>query len=465
MRREEEITQLREELATAYALIAQLRSELEQLRKQLAERERDTSPSFIKPNTPKSEGAVDKQSRRKRAKEQNAARRRETPTRIVGHKLEQCPDCGYALRHPTLAKRRQVIQLPPPQPVEVIEHQLFRSWCARCCKWHYACVDLSGQVVGQGRMGVSIASLVAYLHTTLRMPIRLIKQYLYTIHSLTISTGEIVELLHRLAQAQPLKQEAGAIKERVRSSRIVHGDETGWREKGQNGYIWCFCTPEGERYYEYDRSRGGAVVKRILGSSFKGVLVTDFYAAYNDYPGEHQRCWVHLLRDLHELKEDHKDNHEVEVLEWVAQVRKLYDKGKGFVQGPSGLSPPTAQQREVAYIELIHGAQELGQQYACTKQYHLHPCHTLAKRLLRHLEELFQFVLVPGLGADNNLAERSVRPLVVMRKVSGGSQSSRGSATRMTLASLFGTWQAKGLNPFFQCLALLSQPVPAPIHP
>jgi hypothetical protein len=246
--------------------------------------------------------------------------------------------------------------------------------------------------------------------------------------------------------------------ERVRRSAIVHGDETVWRESGQNGYIWCFCTPEGERYYEYDRSRAAAVAKRILGSLFKGVLVTDFYCAYNDISCEHQRCWAHLLRDLHELKEVHKDNQEV--LEWAQEVRKLYDMGKGLLHGPS---PPTHQQREALYVELVEGARIVGQRYASANLHRAHPCHTLCKRLLLHLDALFQFVLVPGLSADNNLAERSVRPLVVMRKVSGGSQSPRGSATRMTLASLFGTWRAKGLNPFSECLALLSQSAPPPL--
>ncbi len=83
------------------------------------------------------------------------------------------------------------------------------------------------------------------------------------------------------------------------------------REGDHNGYIWCFCTPDGGRYYEYDRSRAGAVAKRILGTQFKGTLVTDFYAAYNDLPCEHQRCWVHLLRDLHTLKEEHLEDQEV----------------------------------------------------------------------------------------------------------------------------------------------------------
>ena len=442
-----EVASLKQQLAEALAVIGQLRAELDKYKRE--------PPSFVKPNAPKSKDKAEKQPRRKRAKDQNGARRRETPTQTIQHKLEQCPDCRYPLQHPQLALRRQVIELPPPQPTEVTEHQLFKSWCARCSKWHHAQVDLSTQVVGQqGRMGVRIASLIAYLRTSLRLPVRLIREYLHFVHQLLISTGEIVGLLHTVAETEPVKQATQQVRERVRASRIVHGDETGWREEGQNGYVWCFCTPQGERYYEYDRSRGGAVAKRILGAEFKGTLVTDFYAAYNDFPGEHQRCWAHLLRDLHELKEEHKESEEV--LGWVAQLRKLYDTAQDVLMG--GPSPPTEQERERLYVQSLEATAELARKYANAKEQRAHPCHTLAKRLLLHLDALFQFVLLPGLSADNNLAERSVRPVVVMRKVSGGSQSKRGSRTRMILASLFGTWRAKALNPFSECLFLLSQP-------
>lgn len=62
---------------------------------------------------------------------------------------------------------------------------------------------------------------------------------------------------------------------------------------------------------------------------------------------------------------------------------------------------------------------------------------------------------------DSDLAERSIRPVVVVRKISGGTQSAEGSKTRMALASLFETWQARGLNPFEECLKLLRQaPLP-----
>ncbi len=315
-------------------------------------------------------------------------------------------------------------------------------------------------------MGVRIASLIAYLRTSLRLPVRRIREYLHSVHNLLISTGEIVDLLHRMAEAEPLREAAQAIKEGVRQSSVVHADETGWREGGQNGYIWCFCTLEGERYYEYDRSRGNAVARRILGTQFKGTLVTDFYAAYNDLPCEHQRCWVHLLRDLHELKEEHKDDEGV--VGWASAVHKMYDTAQRCLRGERGEherehgrehGPPSQTERDMLYIQLMEEVRELAGRYCAAKPHKKHPCHALCKRLLRHQDELFRFVLQPGLSADNNLAERSVRPIVVMRKVSGGSQSERGSRTRMTLASLFGTWQAKRLNPFFECFYLLSQPL------
>lgn len=277
-----------------------------------------------------------------------------------------------------------------------------------------------------------------------------------------------------MVASDPLKHAASSLKEKVRASKIVHGDETGWREEGQNGYVWGFFTPEGERLYEYDKSRGGVVARRILGPNFGGVLSSDFYGGYNEFPGEHQRCWAHLIRDLHELKEKNPPSGEPvnkQTLEWVEEVCKLYHDARKLLEAGQ-LGPPTsgeesrqphlAQQRAKEYRRLVQRTVELGAMYSTTKEYgqkeNKHPCHALCKRLLRHQEELFQFVLVPGLSSTNNLAERCIRGVVAARKVSGGTQSPKGSATRMTLVSLFGTWRAKGLNPFDQCLHLLSLP-------
>ena len=444
------IERLCAEVAALQRQVAQLTAELQAVKVRLAELEQRNSkpPSFVKANrAPRTEP---RPPRKKRAAEHNTSRKRAEPTRIERHAWSTCPDCGYRLRGESIDYTRQVVELPTPQPVEVIEHQVLKRWCPSCEQWQSPPLDLTGQVIGQGRIGVGIASLVAYLRTTLGVPVRRVQAYLQTLHHLRLSEGEIVELAHQVRRE--LQPQADALKAEVQVSRVVHGDETGWREDGKNGFVWALVTdgPTAVRYYEYNRSRSHEVPKQILGTDFKGWLVTDFYSAYNLLLVRHQRCWVHLLRDLRELKEAYAGNDKV--MQWATGVRQLYDDAQAWLrERPT----PTPEERGAEYDHLFTQAGELGKQYALSYQ---HPCCALAKRLLRHQDELFQFVLVPGLPADNNLAERSIRPVVVLRKISGGSRSPEGTKTRLTLASLLGTWAARNLNPFHKCLAALQHP-------
>ena len=451
---EEEVGRLRAENRELKQQLAQALQQLAAAQQRIAELEQQHTdpPPCVKPNRPKV--TQPKPARKKRAAQYNHGRRRMLPTRSLEHALDRCPDCQYRLQGHSLDYTREVIELPQPQPIEVIEHRVIKRWCPRCQRWHSPKLELAGQVLGQGRIGVRIASLIAVLRTTVRLPIRRIQAYLHTIHQLILSAGEIVELLHQVRQS--LQGVVDGLKQQARASPILHGDETSWRENGQNGSIWAFSTPgqAAVRYYEYDHSRGQAVVKRILGGQFHGHLVSDFYCGYNEYAGKHQRCWVHLLRDLHEVKANHPQD--AEVMIWAQALRGCYDDAQAWlaVEGQVALEA-----REALYVELTSRTHALGRQYA--KAYR-HPCCALSKRRLRHEDELFQFVLIEGLSADNNLAERSIRPLVVIRKISGGSRSVEGTKTRLGLASLFETWQARKLNPFAECLTLLSQGATSP---
>jgi transposase len=450
----EEVARLRAENAELRALVAQLQEQLAAAlaRRAELEQQRRDPPPFVKPNKPPRPDP--KPPRKRRDPCHNQARRRQAPTQIVPHALDRCPDCHYQLRGQSIDYIRQVIELPAPPPVAIIEHRVIKRFCPVCRRWHHPQLELRGQVLGRGRIGVRLASLIAFLRTTLRLPLATIRRYLRSVHYLTLSVGGIQEILHDVRQV--MQPALDGLKQQARRSRILHGDETTWRQNGQNGYVWSFSTPgdDAVRYYEYDPSRAQAVVKRIMGGQFSGHLVSDFYVGYNDYPGKHQRCWVHLLRDLHTLKEAHPQDAAVQG--WVQAVRASYEAAWTWL-GAQAQAPPNA--REAYYVSLTSQTHELGLRYARVKA---HACQALAKRLLRHEDELFQFVLVEGLSADNNLAERAIRPMVVIRKVSGGSRSEEGTKTRMALASLFHTWQARGLNPFDQCLALLSQPAAAP---
>lgn len=444
-RLEAENTELRRQLAASQEQLAAALARISDLEEELGRR--SGLPGYVKRNRPKQEGA--RPARQKRSAEHNTSRKRETPTRVERHALDECPECGYRLSGESEDYRRQVIELPAPQPVEVIEHQVIKRWCPHCEKWRSPQLDLSGKVFGQGRIGVRIASLVIYLRTTLRLTVRQVQEYLATLHNLRLSVGEIVELTHE-ARRQ-LQPQADELLKQIRSEPVVHMDETGWRQDGQSGYAWTADTdgPDAVRYYEYNASRSHYVAQHLLGPHFRGVLVSDFYAAYNLIAGRHQRCWVHLLRDLHKLKEEHAEAADVE--EWTTAVRQLYEEAQEWLHAHA---PPTLEERDQKYASLVARVCELGQRHAFASD---HPCWGLAKRLLRHQEELFQFVLVPNLPADNNLAERSIRPLVVIRKISGGSRSPEGTKTRLTLASLCATWKARGLNALEQCLATLQQ--------
>ena len=433
----EQLTEVTEQLHVAQARIAEL------------EKLKTPPPAFVKANKKKAP-EEQKKARKKRDARHNRARPRSTPTQIVEHRLLTCPQCHLRLGGLSLARSREVIDVPAPPPVEVTHHRIYKGWCAGCHKWYEAPVDLHEQVVGQGRMGVRLASLIATLRTVMRLPLRQIQAYLLTLHGVTISIGEIVELLHRLkAQMQP---HLDALKQEIRASPAVQADETGWREDGSNGYIWSVSTPT-IRYYEYHHSRGGEVVKSLIGQDYGGVLGSDFYAGYNIHQGLHQRCWVHLLGDIHDLKEDYP--HDEALLTWASGVKSIYEQATAWAeQGPdTALSPHKQQQARVAQQHAFEQhLWQLCQPAVRTEA----PQHTLCERVERFLPELFVFVAVPGVPAHNNLAERSIRPLVVARKISGGTRSPKGSQTRMGLASLFGTWMAQHLNPFHQCLATLT---------
>jgi len=413
-----EIEVLRAENAELKGEVARLMAALNEALARIAELENQpkSPPGFVKANRPKASG--EKQPRKQRAAEHNTSRKRSTPTRTERHALERCPECQYELHGESLDYTREVIELPPPPAVEVIEHQ------------------------------------VVYVRTKLRLPVRQIQEDLQTQHQLGVSIGEIVELTHRVREA--LQPEMDALLPEVQTRNVVHADETGWREDGQNGYVWAFLsqTPRPVYYFVYHQTRANRIPQGVLGLHFAGHLVSDFYGAYNVIRGPHQRCWVHLLRDLHDLSESPTATPEVG--DWVKGVRDLYDEGKTWLTTHSA---PTDAECNTKYADLLARVCALGEQYALVAE---HPCRVLAKRLLRHQDELFQFVRKPGVPADNNFAERALRPLVIMRKISGGSRSPKGSKTRFTLFSLVSTWAARGLNPFFHCIDLLQSAAAPP---
>ena len=386
-------------------------------------------------------------------------RQRMEPTRRVLHVAESCPECGTGLSGGWVQRIREVIELPLA-PVEVVEHALVARKCPQCDERRMPQDPLEGLVMGHRRLGPNLVSLIVTLREEGRMPFRSIQWYLRTVHQLKLSVGAIVDVIQDAARrAQPVVAE---VLERIRASPVVHADETGWREDGANGYVWTFSTPT-ERYF-VRRGRGKVVVDEVLGESdgqggdplFSGVLVSDFYVAYSHYAGIKQRCWAHLLRDVDDLKALYPQD--TGVSQWAAAVRQVYDRAKRCAydrsRQPAGYQPSVFQvsPNQLMLEDLLLSVCKP----FCDDD--AAPQAKLCRRIDKFIKELFVFVSHPDVPSENNAAERSLRHLVVSRKISGGTRSERGTNAKMTLASLYGTWRANSVNPLIECRNLLVSP-------
>lgn len=419
-------------IAALQARVAELEAEVARLRGGPASGGSGGVPSFAKPNR------APRVKKERKRRTQSHGRKREPPTRIVEHAVEQCPDCGRRLHGGWVHRVRQVIEIPSV-PYEVIEHRMLRRRCGVCGKNHAASPDLSNQVVGQHRVGIRLMSLVVTLKKACRMTVRGIQRLLRCVYGLHLSTGQIVELLHSAALAGRTLYDQ--LLTRIRQSPCVQADETSWREDGCNHWLWSFSTAD-TRVYVEDKSRGHQVPDRVLGAQWRGVLVSDFYSGYSFYLGEHQRCWVHFLRDLKALKEKHPDD--ASLARWIKQVRAVLGAARGF---HSDDRRKRVRARERFQERLV----ALGKPHVGSDA----PQRLLAERIMRFSNELFAFVEHIDVPVDNNAAERAIRPAVIYRKVTGGSRSAQGSATTAVLFSLVGTWMLRGDDPFAACCQML----------
>jgi hypothetical protein len=430
------------------ALIRQQQASIAALEQRIRELERERGTPRGMPGHKPGPAPARRVRQPRRPRQQQFTRPRSQPTRQVTHVVTHCPACGLALAGGSVKRTREVIEVEPT-PVTVTEHVYLERCCPGCGRRHTPAAALTGVVLGQSRLGVRLVSLIATLREEARLPLRAIQRYLVSVHGLELSVGALVGALRQVARAgQPT---VAALQAHVQASPVVHADETGWREAGHNGFIWTFSTPDS--CYLTHGGRGKDMVDRVLDGA-DGVLVSDFYAAYDHYPGAQQKCWAHLLRDVHDVRL--RDPANTAVTTWADAVQALYDRAVVAAQTLRSVpaeAPARQQVRHALMTELLARCQPwLTDETA--------PQAVLCRRIAKYQHTLFMFVLDPAVPTTNNAAERSLRHLVIARKISGGTRSAAGTATRLTLASLFGTWRLRGLNPYETCLHLIASPQP-----
>ena len=387
-------------------------------------------PVFTKPNK-----KDDKRRRKKPGRKPgHHGSRRGQPDkvdRVEKHRLSRCPDCSGKVKKCNSSRDRYVEEILQDVRTEVIQHVIHRDWCPQCRKMVEPVVP---DALPKATIGNGIVVLSAWLHFSLGNTISQILEVFNFHLQFKMSQGGLVQMWHRLADILFAWYEE--IMEDIQKAGVLHGDETGWRVNGKTHWLWCF-TSHGATIFTVERSRAGPVVLEFIKECFRGVLVSDFWYAYNVLSCAKQKCLVHLLRDLERVWKA-KDSSG----DWPAFCKKL----KRLIRDAIRLRKRMDELTPAAYHRRC-GRIEKRLQLLIDRPWSNREARRLIKRLRRHQHELFTFLTNPEVPFDNNFGERTIRGAVVMRKNSYNNRSERGAKTQSVLMSVFFTLKQRGLNP------------------
>jgi transposase len=332
---------------------------------------------------------------------------------VVVIKPEQCAHCHAPLSGDDLTPwRHQVLEIPPIKPV-VTEYQWHQLMCSACGEVTRAPWPTG---VPSGTYGPRVQATVALCTGSYRLSKRTTQQMMDDVFGVPLSVGTISQLEQTTTEvvARPVEEACTY----VQAQEVAHLDETSWRQGGTRAWLWVAVT-SWVTVFLVRMSRGGDVARELLGETFTGILVTDRYSAYNWYPVRwRQLCWAHLLRDIEAMIDRGGGSQEIgealksqarQMFHWWHRVRD------GTLSRSSFRSYMSPVRREVE--QLLEAGSTCG----------VPKTEGMCREILKLRQALWTFVQVDGVEPTNNAAERALRPGVLWRKGSFGTQSAAGS--------------------------------------
>jgi len=334
---------------------------------------------------------------------------------------KRCPHCNTKLEGGTQEVRsRHVTHIKLTSKAKTTRYDIHRKYCPTCKKLVEPEVP---NALPHARFGLSIMLLVMYLKLGLRLPCNKICDYFMTMCDLKICEGEIVHILKQLALA--FGDYYAHLEKLVKLARVKYSDTTSWRIGGKNYFAWVFIAC-GVVLYKIRKRNNHKVGLVMFGKKQRGnILVVDRFAAFRTLAEKSgfllQFCWSHILEDSKELAK-----------EFGAEARYVHRKLKEIYALANGVKHKGTKEM----VEQLDG--EMFQ--LVTRHYR----HSIIRKFIQTLyyrdgDNLFRFVTDPEVDPTNNISERELRALVIIRKISNGSRSPRGANATAMLLSIIQT--------------------------
>lgn len=349
---------------------------------------------------------------------------------VIDHYPEKCSKCGSQVKESnSQIYRHQVVEVPPVKPI-VIEHRFHQMTCTCCGKENQA--PLMAEIIGKGGYGSRVAAYIGLFSSQYRQSYRQIERIMQAVFGIHMSLGTIKNLRTEVSEA--VRDAVTGAQEYVQQQPTVAVDETGFKQRngdGQNaaktsGWLWVVVTPL-IISFQVILSRATTAAQTVLGETFTGFITSDRCPAYNWVDVSHrQLCWAHLKRDFIQISERVGASAEIGAA-LLVQEKLLFNLWHQF------------RNEQLTRSQLIQSVKPIQAEFSSilleAAELHIDPQEKtpLAKtvrtcrNLLKLEVALWLFVSEDGVEPTNNAAERAIRPAVIWRRTSFGSDSLAGS--------------------------------------
>lgn len=343
---------------------------------------------------------------------------------------EQC-HCGGAIVLNDKPHIHQVFDVPLAK-YEVTEYRIYKG-CCRSCREDYK-GHLSAGVSPKG-FGKRTQALLSLLTSKYRLSKRLVKSLFWDVYQMPICIGSVSNIEHVVSQS--LNSAHTQVHQALKTEVVIHVDETGFKECHKSGWAWLVSAMR-YSYFLLNKSRGKKIAKEVIGNYQGRIVVTDRYASYNFLPDKnHQVCWAHLKRDFQKMYErPHKASSRIGK-KLLQSYEQLFGFWKREYREELGLSKK--QKKRLRYFKV----KMLRWLVAGTHCGHEKTARTCSN-ILEIQDSLWHFFDSKEIPATNNHAERQLRPLVISKKLSFGTQSERGSRFVERIFTVVTTCQQQG---------------------
>lgn len=437
------------------------------LQQQLLEKANRTSKNSSSPPSADPPGFEKKQEKKKNHKKRGGQPGHEGKSRdlypiekcseVIDHHPTTCSCCGETLSgEDENPYRHQIVEIPPIEPI-VVEHRLHQLACANCGTQTRATLPSD---VNPSGYGVRVVAIVALLSGMYRNSQRMVQTAMADLFGISMSLGTVNKL--RLEASNALVECVEQAKQYVQNSQIVGADETsfhqgnidGGNSKQRQAWLWVAVTPL-VTFFEIALTRCTQAAKNLLGENFAGVLISDRYSSYNWVDTQRrQLCWAHLRREFIKISERPGVAQELGTA-LVKQQEKLFELWHRVRDGTLTRHNFAVLVKDIR-VE-IKALLQVAADYEIAPQEKTPLAKTVrtCRQLLKVEPAMWLFVTSEGVEPTNNAAERAIRPAVIWRRTSFGSQTQAGSLFVQRMLTVVTTLTSQHRN----VLAFLTQAV------